>query len=133
MNSVLLGLADRSGQRKRTDGRNGWCALSLAQQVWGQIECAWERPFLEALARSYGTGVLGLDFARSAAATKAINDWVGRSHRGQDHRHRAAGRDRHQTRMAFANAIYLRAPWDEECTKVGRAVRDGRPARWRSK
>jgi serine protease inhibitor len=119
MNSVLLALADRSGQRKRADGSKGKIALSLAQQVWGQQETVWERPFLEALARSYGTGVAAVDFARSVATTKEINGWVA-DHTG-DKITDILPPDAidESTKMALANAIYLKAPWDEEFTKTG--------------
>ena len=52
-------------------------ALASANQLFGQAGVEWERPFLDALARSFGAGVREVDYERALeAARTAINDWT---------------------------------------------------------
>jgi serine protease inhibitor len=81
------------------------------------------KPFLSTLAAQYGTGVYTVDFS-SPNATKTMNDWV---------RTQTADRIRKlfdqvdpDTRLVLANAVYLKADWQQSFDHTVQA--DFRPA-----
>jgi serpin B len=119
MNLIDQTLAARSGKRGTGD-RKGKVSLDLANAVWGQKGYIWERPFLQALAADYGTGVHPTDFARDeAAARRAINSWV--ADRTHDKITDIATPDvvNADTALALVNALYARAPWAEPFQAAG--------------
>jgi serpin B len=87
-------------------------ALASANQLFGQAEVAWERPFLDTLARSFGAGLREVDYEEAPeVARTAINRWTA------DQTHDripeiipedAVGAD---TRLVLVNALYFKAPW----------------------
>lgn len=81
------------------------------------------KPFLNTLAAQYGAGVYAVDFG-SPNTTKIMNDWV---------RTQTAGRIRKlfdqvdpDTRLVLANAVYLKAEWQQPFDHTG--PEDFRPA-----
>jgi serpin B len=56
---------------------HGAVALRLASSLWGLPSLRFERPFLDTLARDYGTGVRLADFAQEPErSSRRINAWV---------------------------------------------------------
>lgn len=120
MNAIDQTLSSRSGTREGADGVRASVKLSLANSTWGQTGLTWQTPFLDVLARSYGTGVFLQDFVGdSSAARKVINAWVA------DHT-----ADRiidllppdvlsTDTRLVLVNALHLVAPWEQSFVDVG--------------
>jgi serine protease inhibitor len=93
--------------------------LAVANSLFVQDGFALKQPFLDALARDFGSGVRTVDFVGGAAPV--IDAWV-----------REQTRDRIEklfdeipptTRLVLANAIYLKATWVRQFT--GDATSDG--------
>jgi serine protease inhibitor len=81
------------------------------------------KPFLSTLAAQYGAGVYTVDFG-SPSAAKTMNDWV----RAQtaDRIRKVFDQVDPDTRLVLANAIYLKADWQQPFDYTDRA--DFRPA-----
>jgi len=87
--------------------------LSLVSSAWGEQTYTWEKPFLDILASSYGTGVLRQDFMHgSEQARLTIDDWV--SAQTNDRLNGLFGQDdlNANTRLVLVNALYFRLPWE---------------------
>lgn len=118
-NALALHLDSRAGERRRADGSAAKLSLAAANSLWGQQEVRWEQTFLDALARSYGTGLRMVDYAADAeGARRAINTWTGQRTAGRIPQLVPAGVLDRQTRLVLVNAIYLKAPWEEPFTKA---------------
>jgi serine protease inhibitor len=109
LNSIDLALADRSGALPGDDGRR--VELASANSLWGQRELVWERPFLDVLAKDFGTGMRVVDYAERAAASSAINAWVSRQTHDRIRDLVPAEALSVDTRLVLANALYFKAPW----------------------
>lgn len=117
LSSLTRLIESRAGRVERVDGSHATISLDVANSLWGQRGTAWERPFLELLARHYGTGMRLVDYVgQTEAARTLINGWTA------DMTH-----DRipeiippdvldELTRLVLVNAIYLKAPWEERFT-----------------
>ncbi len=87
-------------------------ALDVVNSVWGQVAYPWTRPFLDILAKSYGTGVYQEDFVHSFdAARVTINDWVATETSNKIQNLLPGGSVTSNTRMVLVNAIHLKLPW----------------------
>lgn len=107
-----LALARRSGPRTNFEGVPGEVVLAAANSVWGQRDLAWQRPFLDALARDFGAGVQQVDFITAAEpARSAINRWVSGRTRTRIPDLLPPGLLDALTRLVLVNALYLKAPW----------------------
>ncbi len=107
MNALDLALESRSF--KSGDDR---VQLSIANSLWGQDGLAFEQPFLDTLAKDYGTGMRLVDF--KAAAEKArvqINDWVASQTNDKITDLIPAGVLNYLTRLVLVNAVYMDATW----------------------
>jgi serine protease inhibitor len=86
--------------------------LDAANSLWGQHGVRWERPFLDALAESYGTGMRQVDYIHdSEAARQAINAWTSDQTHAKIPGLLPRGIVDPTTRLVLVNAIYLKAPW----------------------
>jgi len=86
--------------------------LQVVNSVWGEQTYTWETPFLDTLAKSYGTGVYQQDFInQSAAALTTINDWVSAATSDKINDLLTPGSIDDTTRMVLVNAIHLKFPW----------------------
>jgi len=86
--------------------------LEAANALFGQRDTAWEQPFLDALAASYGAGMQQVDYKTAAeAARTAINAWT--AERTRDKIPELIPDDvlDDLTRLVLVNALYLKAPW----------------------
>jgi serpin B len=112
LNAIDLALASRSGTIPGPQGEPARLVeLASANSLWGQRGVHWQQPFLDVLARDFGTGMRVVDYAKAEAARSAINTWVSKQTR---HRipelvpSRVLTAD---TRLTLVNALYLKAPW----------------------
>ncbi|GAB4012111.1 serpin family protein [Nocardioides ultimimeridianus] len=131
LTSYVDGLA---GDVERADGSKATLGITTANALFGQQGLAWERPFLELLARDYGAGMRTVDFANPDHVADLINAWV--ADRTEDRitdlvPHGALTRD---ARLALVDAVSLTAPWeqpfDKKSTRPGDfQLADGRTVR----
>lgn len=111
-NAVTRHLAGRAGPRHNASGEPAAVALQLADAVWAQRGGEWKPAYLEALARSYGTGIRAVDFRTDrAAVVAAVNTWVSRQTGGQIHSIVRRSDLDDLTRLVLVNALHLKAPW----------------------
>ncbi len=98
-------------------------ALDSANRVFGQHDYPWRAEFLDALAGSYGAGVLEVDFAGATeTARAAINTWTSQATHERITQIVPEGALDDLTRMVLVNALYFKAPWLEPFEKS--ATRD---------
>jgi serpin B len=89
--------------------------LSMASRLFGQTGYAFRDPFLTLVKDNYSAPFEPLDFARnSSGATKHINTWVEDQTRQRIRDLIPDGALNDLTRLVLVNAIYLKAPWDDE-------------------
>lgn len=86
--------------------------LATANSAWAQAGFAFERAYLETLARYYGAGVHLADFERKTeAARAAVNDWVEERTKDRIKDLLPKGSVDALTRLVLVNAIYFKADW----------------------
>lgn len=107
-------LLDSRNGRVASEARQGDVVLRSANSTWAVRGVTWKRPFLEALARYYGSGVRLTDFAGDPEASRRdINTWVADQTEGEIPElvpSRSIDKD---TLIALVNAVYFKAPWLE--------------------
>ena len=87
-------------------------ALASANQLFGQADFAWEQPFLDTLARSFGAGLREVDYAGATEnARAAINGWTAEQTHDRIPEIIPQGVIDDLTRMVLVNALYFKAPW----------------------
>jgi len=92
--------------------------LSIANAIWGQNGYPIMPEYLDILARYFGAGLRGLDFAGDAEISrKIINDWVSTETAGRIPELLGAGSVNALTRIILTNAIYFDADWQSKFTK----------------
>jgi serpin B len=135
LNALTEHIERLAHQRKRPDGSVAKVIVDAANSLWGQHGVRWERPFLDALAESYGTGMRQVDYIHdSEAARQAINTWTSDQTHAKIPKLLPPGILDNTTRLVLVNAIYLKAPWavpfDKTATRDGPFTRaDGSTAR----
>jgi serpin B len=85
--------------------------LSIANGLFVQQGFALEAPFTAGLAQSFAAAPQPVDFT-SPTAPEAINSWIAQQTHGLIPR--VVGELPETTRLALANAIYLKAAWSDE-------------------
>jgi serpin B len=111
----------------------GVVALQLADSIWAPPGLRFEKPFLDTLAQSYGTGVRLADFAGDPEGSRRrINEWVADETNRKIQDLVAAHALHADTAIALVNAVYFHADWstpfDKAATKTDRFWRlDGGP------
>jgi serpin B len=103
--------------------------LQMINSVWGQSTYTWEPPFLQVLAKNYGTGVYQEDFVHDfEPARLTINAWVSDETKDKINDLLPAGALDAFTRMVLVNAIHLKFPWatafDPAATAAGTFTRE---------
>jgi serpin B len=122
LNALQQALAGRSGRRWRGDGTAAEVRLDVANSLWGQRSERWQPAFLDALARSYGSGMHTVDYVGATEeARHAINGWTGQHTHGRIPELVPAGVLDTLTRLVLVNAVYLKAPWLDPFTRGGTA------------
>lgn len=100
-------------------GQDQEIVLDAANSLFGQDGVAWDEPFLDALAASYGAGVQQVDFVTATeAARQAINGWTADRTRDKIPELIPDGVLNDLTRLVLVNALYLKAPWAAPFEKV---------------
>jgi serpin B len=121
-NSLTQALSGRAAAALASDQRNAGGAtpsssdydLSIVNSVWGQKTYPWAAPFLDVLAKSYGTGVFLEDFVGSPDAAKdTINSWVSSETADKINDLLPGGSITSETRIVLVNAVHLKLPWAE--------------------
>ena len=83
-----------------------------ANSMFGQAGYPFEQPYLDVLARDYGSGVQAADFAtQPEAARLAINDWVANQTEQRIKDLLAKGTIDDMTLAVLVNALYFKANW----------------------
>jgi serpin B len=118
-------LLDSRNERVQTEERTGDIVLRSANSTWAAPGITWKRPFLETLARYYGSGVRLTDFERDPeAARTAINAWVAEHTEQKIPELVPKGEMDRDTLIAVVNALYFKAPWAEAFDPGLNQVRD---------
>ena len=90
----------------------GGFQLSVANSLWAQQGFQIQRPFLDALAVSYGAGVNTVDFeAAPETARVQINDWVSDQTQGEIPMLFDSGSIDTGTRLVLVDAVYFHGDW----------------------
>lgn len=99
--------------------------LHVVNAVWGDGSYSWEAPFLDVLAKSYGTGVYLADFLHQYEAERVrINTWVSEETQNKINDLLPSGSLDDNTRMVLVNAIHLKLPWNSPFRKEATAAGD---------
>lgn len=86
--------------------------LQVVNSVWGEKTYPWAKPYLDVLAKSYGTGVFLEDFENQwEPARLAINAWVSDETADKIQDLLPAMSLDDTTRLVLVNAIHLKLPW----------------------
>lgn len=98
--------------------------LHVVNSVWGDGSYTWEAPFLDVLAKSYGTGVYLANFVNHYEAERVrINTWVSGETQNKINNLLPEGSLDEFTRMVLVNAMHLKFPWESpfrpEATAAG--------------
>ena len=99
--------------------------LDSANQLFGQRDYSWERPFLGAIARNFGAGVREVDYEHDTeGAREAINHWT--ADQTHDRIPEIVPPDviDAYTRLVLVNALYFKASWQTPFEKAATHDRD---------
>jgi len=111
-NALDQALASRPGEFEQFGGEKATLVLNTANAFWGQRDFALEQPYLDTLARHYGTGMYVVDYVEDTAGARGdINDWVSERTSERIPELIPPGVLDELTRLVITNAIYLNAPW----------------------
>ncbi|HSV40655.1 MAG TPA: serpin family protein [Nocardioidaceae bacterium] len=112
LNALTQQLESLAGKLNRYEGDKAEILLDTANSLWGQAGVSWERPFLDTLARDFGTGMRTVDYAQAAEdARRLINEWTAEQTHDKIPEILPPGILDALTRLVLVNAIYLKAPW----------------------
>ena len=95
--------------------------LNIANALWGQEGLPFRERFLAVLRNDYGAPLARVDFRKSGEARDRINAWVEAQTRRRITDIIPDGQPDPDARLAVANAIYLKAAW-ENPFKEGRTA-----------
>jgi serpin B len=110
-NDIDLRLSEQQGEQ-RSDRRKGEVRFDLIGSLWTQRDTRFEEPFLDVLARFYGTGVRVADFRSDPESSRtAINRWAASGTEGRISDLVRRGSVTEFTRFVLPSAASLRAPW----------------------
>ncbi len=114
LNTLAQQIATRDGDRQN-DVRQGQVTIEIPVALWGQLDTLVEPPFLDELARWFGTGMRLVDFRSDPdSARTAINNWMARPDLVPVRRRWwARARSSEATRLLMTAGASIAAPWDE--------------------
>jgi serine protease inhibitor len=113
LNTLMQQVDSRDGDRQN-DTRQGHVTVQVPIAVWGQLDTRVEPPYLDALARWFGSGMHLVDFRSDPqAAGSTINQWVADQTINQLTEVVPAGQITEATRLITASGAYIAAPWDQ--------------------
>lgn len=112
INALDAALTARSGSFPDSAGVDQDVTLRIANALFAQRGMTLEPAFLDAMAGRFGAGVNVVDYAAATEAARlAINAWVDEHTEGRIPNILGPGDLSSATRLALANAIYLKAAW----------------------
>ena len=107
--------AERS---KQHGGTSTPLEITTANRLFGNENFTFENPFLTLLKKSYAAPLETMDFVSAPEPSrKHINDWIAGQTKDRIKDLIPAGAINPDTRLILANAIYMKAAWQEEFTK----------------
>jgi serpin B len=111
-----ISVSDPSGTDAGTDGgaalSNPNYQVEIVNSIWGEQSYAWSMPFLDLMARSYGTGIYLVDFiGASEAARQTINAWVSTQTSDTIQNLLPPMSIDAYTRMVLVDASHIKMPW----------------------
>jgi len=113
LNTLAQQIATRAGDREN-DVREGQVSIDLPVAVWGQLDTLVKQPFLDQLARWYGTGLRLVDFRSDpGAARTAVNNWMHDQSSSQFDAVVPPGQVTQATRLLMTAGAFIAAPWDQ--------------------
>lgn len=112
LSSLQRTFESREGDQRAATTRTGNVSIDLADSLWIQKGTTLERPWLDQLATTWGTGVRTTDFRSDPeTARKAVNGWITDATDGHIDQLAPRGSISPTTRILAAGAVYLKAPW----------------------
>src|SRR5262249_19172550 len=109
---------NQSGQQRKYQ-------LTVANRLWGQKDYGFLPDFTQLIKGHYGAGLQELDFANATEqARKTINAWVEKQTNDKIKDLIPEGVLQPDTRLVLTNAIYFKAPWEEEFFKGATKTED---------
>jgi serpin B len=87
--------------------------LRFADSIWASPAVRFEKPFLDTMARSYGTGVRLVDPGDPEGSQRRMNDWVADATKGHIQELFARGTSPVGDSLVVLNAVYFHADWAE--------------------
>ena len=97
---------------ERTSDRRGRVVVAEAVALWIQRGTEINDTYLEALARTLGTGIRQVDFRSNAeVARQAVNRWASEATDGRVEQMAPRGRIATTTQLLSTGALWLSAPW----------------------
>ncbi|NLD98413.1 MAG: serpin family protein [Fibrobacter sp.] len=91
---------------------NQQTSLSIINQLWGQFDWPFQKPFLEKLAKNYGAGINLLNFSGEPDSSRIIiNQWVEEKTQDKIKNLLPEGSIDHATALVLTNVIYFLADW----------------------
>ncbi len=113
--AVAKKTAERAEDARKYGGPSEPLTLTVANRLFGQKGYAFRQPFLALTRDTYGAPLQPLDFVGNAPAARlAINAWVDAQTRQRIHDLIPPEGIDCDTRLVLVNAIYLKAPWEQE-------------------
>jgi serpin B len=105
-------IASRDGTYRDDEGHSHQLALKIANSSFAQQGWPIEPAFLDAIAKTFGSGQQLVDYeADPAAARETINAWVSRQTARRIPKLLGASDVTTDTRLYLVNAVYLKANW----------------------
>ena len=99
--------------------------LNIANQAFLQKGLSFEQQYLDSLSAGFDSGIGVLDFQKDPQPSRlAINKWAGDQTKGRIPSILQPDDINEGTRFALANAIYLKAAWDDKFDKANTKSRD---------
>jgi len=122
LSAQLLSAIDASkrdvANAKKFGGPSTPLEINVANRLFGQRGYAFRKPFLSTLSDLYHAPLDELDFRTEPEGARGrINGWVAQETRQKIHDIVPPGAVTSDTRLALANAIYLRAAWASQFSK----------------
>ena len=112
INALDAALTARSGTFPDSSGTDHDVSLRIANALFAQRGMTLDPAFLDAMAGRFGAGVNVVDYAADTEAARlAINAWVAAHTEDRIPHILGPGDLSSATRLALANAIYLKAAW----------------------
>ena len=120
LNTIPTQASERVKRFRGYDGDRNPVALKVANRLFGQETYEFEPSFLTFLEETYRAPMDLVDFAKSAPAVRQrINGWVEQQTQRRIRELLPEGLLNAATRLVLVNALYFKAPWEDEFYAAG--------------